>query len=247
MSSNTPDPFKSTKESEAAKKKGLGKNATIALIVVVVVVLGYFVWQWANSMAGIKREAPMINAIIPLPPPPPPPPEPETPPEPEEPQEEELIEPELDPDPTPLDEPTPVEDDTPPTPSDNTSEAMQMDSDAQAGSDAFNIAAGSGRGMAGSGGGRVGNATYSQYLGYALQKILRDDERTRMLVYRMRINLWLSDSGDISRVELINSSGDTDVDQAVVAALREVRRLDERPPPSLDMPVRIALNSRRPS
>lgn len=246
MSSNSPDPFKSSSDTKAPKK-GLGKNATIALIVVVIVVLGYVVWKWANSMAGIKREAPTINAIIPLPPPPPPPPEPETPPEPEEPQEEELVEPEPDPEPTPLDEPTPAEDDTPPTPTDSSTEAMQMDSDAQAGTDAFNISAGSGRGMAGSGGGRGGNATYSQYLGYALQKILRDDERTRMLVYRMRINLWLSDTGDINRVELVNSSGDAEIDQKVIAALREVKRLEERPPPSLDMPVRLALNSRRPS
>ena len=30
--------------------------------------------------------------------------------------------------------------------------------------------------MPGGGGGRAGNATYSQYLAYALQKILREDE-----------------------------------------------------------------------
>lgn len=244
MSSNSPDPFKSS--SEPKTRKGLGRPLTTILIVAVVALLGYFVWKWANSMAGIKREAPMINAIIPLPPPPPPPPEPETPPEPEEP-EEEVVEPDPEPDPTPLDEPTPAEDDTPPTPTDSVNEAMQMDSDAQAGSDSFNISAGSGRGMAGSGGGRAGNATYSQYLGYALQKILRDDERTRMLAYRMRINLWLSDTGDISRVELVASSGDPAIDKAVIETVQSVRKLDERPPPSLAMPIRVAVNSRRPS
>ena len=244
MTSNTPDPFKSSPP--PAPRRNAARYMKGGALVVVAAVLGYFVWKWANDMAGIKREPPQVNAIIPLPPPPPPPPEPEKPPEPEEPKEEEVVEPEPEPEPTPLEEPKPA-DETPPTPVDSTTEAMQMDSDGQAGSDAFNIAAGSGKGMGGSGSGRAGNATYSQYLGYALQKILRDDERTRMLSYRVRVNLWMTDMGEITRVELVGSSGDAEVDQAVLSALRAVPRLEERPPPSLPMPVRAALNSRRPA
>ena len=37
-------------------------------------VAAFLLWQWANDMSGIRREAPKVPTIIPLPPPPPPPP-----------------------------------------------------------------------------------------------------------------------------------------------------------------------------
>ncbi|WP_253248674.1 TonB family protein [Alcaligenes faecalis] len=157
-----------------------------------------------------------------------------------------MVEPEPEPEPTPVEEPQP-EDEAPPTPSDDLSDPMQMDSDAQAGTDSFNISAGQGRGMGGSGGGRAGNATYSQYLAYALQKILREDSRTRNLVYRVQVQLWLTEDGSITRVALSQSSGDSEIDEALVAALREVGRLSERPPASVSMPIRAQVTGRRPS
>lgn len=232
---------------EPKPKAGIPAKRILAPVIgmVAVGVLGYFIWQWANDMAGIQREAPQIATIIPLPPPPPPPPEPEQPPPEEPPPEEEVVEPEPEPeDPTPAEEPEPEE---APSPADDLSQAMEMDADAQAGSDSFNISAGKGGGMSGSGGGRVGNATYGQYMSYALQKILREDDRTRQLAYRMQVNIWLTTSGQVSRVELVRSSGDEETDAKVIAALRAVPALDERPPASLSMPIRAALNSRRPA
>jgi hypothetical protein len=41
-----------------------------------VALLGWWVWKWANDMAGIKRQVPKEPMLIPLPPPPPPPPGP---------------------------------------------------------------------------------------------------------------------------------------------------------------------------
>lgn len=258
MSSNIPDPpeRKDDREQrlsawldEPEPKRGKGVPMRVvkgAAAAVVVATLGYFVWQWANDMAGIKREAPQIATIIPLPPPPPPPPEPEEPPPEEPPPEEEVAEPEPEPEPTPAEEPEP-EEEAPPSPADDLADPMQMDADAQAGTDAFNIGAGKGSGMSGSGGGRAGNATYSQYLAYALQKILREDERTRNLTFRLHANIWLTASGQVQRVELVRSSGDAEIDQQVIAALRAVPSLDERPPASVSMPVRASLTGRRPS
>ncbi|MCO2269837.1 energy transducer TonB [Pseudomonas aeruginosa] len=165
--------------------------------------LAWLVWEWANDMSGVRREAPKVPAIIPLPPPPPPPPE--KTPEPEQPVEEEKI----------------VEPD-------------------------FNIGAGKGGGMAGSGGGRAGNASYSQYLAYAFQRLLRDNPELRNLAFRLQAEIWLSSSGDITRAELTRSSGDPETDQKVLAALRAAGRLEERPPASLTLPVRIALQGKRP-
>lgn len=258
MSSNTPEPSDRPDSSEPSLAGLIESNQSQSFVnarrvakwgalLLVLGVAGYFVWQWANSMAGMQREAPKLTMVIPLPPPPPPPPEPEKPPEPEEPKEEKVVEPEPVPEPTPVDDPKPKED-APPSPSDDLADPMQMNADAQAGNDSFNIGAGQGRGMAGGGGGgRVGNATYSQYLAYALQKILRSDDRTKNLAYRLNVDIWLNASGQVSRVELTRTSGDAEIDAKVIAALRAVPALDERPPASVVMPIRASLTSRRPT
>lgn len=49
--------------------------------------------------------------------------------------------------------------------------------------------------MAGSGGGRAGNASYSQYLAYAFQRLLRDNPELRNLAFRLQAEIWLSSSG----------------------------------------------------
>src|SRR3546814_12775131 len=102
-------------------------------------------------MAGVKREAPKLATIIPLPPPPPPPPEPEKPPEPEEPKEEEVVEPEPEPEPTPIEEPQ-HEDEAPPAPSDDLADPMQNAGEAQDGKDDLNTDACGRGGMARGGG-----------------------------------------------------------------------------------------------
>lgn len=268
MSSNTPQPPEAEKprtehgradqpgdaqtpnvwlaEPESSKKRSLAQSVKWIVGLVIVAVLGWFVYQWANDMAGVKRDAPKLTTIIPLPPPPPPPPEPEKPPEPEEPKEEEIVEPEPEPEPTPVEEPQP-KDEAPPSPADDLANPMKIDGDAQAGSDAFNIGAGAGGGMAGGGGGRAGSATYSQYLAYMFQRILREDDRTRNLVFRLNADVWLTASGQITQVKLTKSSGDKEIDDLVIAAVRAVGQLDERPPASLTMPVRVAFQGRRPN
>ncbi|WP_144637834.1 energy transducer TonB [Bordetella genomosp. 13] len=230
---------------QARRSRSAGRIVWPVVGLVVAVGLGYFIWRWANDMAGVQREAPKVAAIIPLPPPPPPPPPPEKPPE-EPPPPEEVPEPKPVEEPKPIDQPKP--DDAPPKPANDMANPMEMNTDAQSGSDAFNIGAGSGSGMSGTGGGGgAGNGTYGQYMAYMLQKLLREDERTRSLVYRLSVNVWLDTSGQITRVDMTKSSGDAEVDEKVVATLRALGRVDERPPASLPMPIRTTISSRRPS
>lgn len=120
---------------------------TWAVLAVAGAGLAWLLWQWANDMAGVRREAPKVPAIIPLPPPPPPPP-PEPPREPEPPVEEKIVEPQPVPE---AEEVKPAEE--APDPAQDLAEPMQMDGDAQAGGDSFNVGAGKGGGMAGGGGG----------------------------------------------------------------------------------------------
>ncbi|WP_434568440.1 TonB family protein [Pseudomonas sp. Z3-8] len=200
----------------------------------------WLLWQWANDMSGVRREAPKVPTIIPLPPPPPPPPE--KPKEPEPKVEEKVPEPE----PTPEPEAVKPEEEAPPSPVDDLANPMQMDGDAQAGNDAFNIGAGKGGGMAGAGGGRLGNGTYSQFLAFTFQRLLRENPDLRSLAFSLQADVWLSAVGEITRVELVKSSGNPQVDEQVIAALRAAPHLSERPPASLTLPVRLSLQGRRP-
>lgn len=203
-------------------------------------VAAWFLWQWANDMSGIRREAPKVPTIIPLPPPPPPPPE--KPPEPEKVVEEKIAEPE----PTPEPQEVKPEEEAPPSPADDLANPMQMDGDAQSGNDAFNIGAGKGGGMAGAGGGRLGNGTYSQFLAFTFQRVLRENPDLRNLAFALQTDVWLSSVGEITRVELVKSSGNPQVDEQVLAALRAAPHLSERPPASMTLPVRLSLQGRRP-
>ena len=229
-------------ESDSARAASALRWLKLAAVAVALAAAAYLLWRWANDMSGVRREPPKVSAIIrcrrlrrrrPS-------------------REatgaraaKEEQQPVPEPEPVPTPEPPKPQDEAPPRPADDLANPMQIDGDAQAGNDAFNIGAGQGKGM--SGGGGAGNATYSQYLAYALQKILREDERTRNLTFRLQANIWLTASGQVTRVELTKSSGDADVDARVVAALRAVPALDERPPASVSMPIRASLTGRRPS
>lgn len=205
-------------------------------------VAAWFLWQWANDMAGVRREEPKVPTIIPLPPPPPPPPPPPEKPKEPEPVEEKIPEPE----PTPTPEEVKPEEEAPPSPADDLANPMQIDGDAQAGNDGFNVGAGKGGGMAGAGGGGLGTGTYKQYLAATFQRALREDPELRKKAYALQVDLWLGADGQVTRAELAGSSGNPETDQQVLAALRATPRLKERMPASLTLPVRLSLKGRRP-
>ena len=201
------------------------------------------VWHLLSDTASTKRvvaDAPMLM----LPPPPPPPPEPEKLPEPEP----EKIKPVAEPEPKPVEPLEPPKDDTPPSPSKDLGDPVTMDSAGQAGNDAFGIQAGSGGGMNGTGaGGGLGSGSYARYVSSLLQQALSRDPRTRQLVFDdIQIDLWLGVDGKTTRVQLVRGTGTPDIDEAVLALLRGLDRVDEKPPASLRFPMRVSMRGRRP-
>jgi periplasmic protein TonB len=215
-----------TARTDWRKWRGRLIAAAIALAVL------YLIWMMAGHHVGERRSAPRIATITPLPPPPPPPKE-----KPPEPKKEEIKE----------DVPKPAEPLKPieaPKQAPELAKQITINGPAQAGNDSFNIGAGEGGGMVGSGGGG-GGSSYEQYLGYALQEAIQRDDRTKRLVFDVRVNLWLSPDGGISRVVLVNSTGVASTDHALVDVLRGVR-IDTPPPPNLSMPVRVAMRGYRP-
>lgn len=196
--------------------------------------LGALVWHFAGHQVGVRREAPRVPTITPLPPPPPPPKE-----KPPEPKKVEEVKQEL---PRPNEPAKPVE--APKAP--DVARQVTINGPAQAGNDSFNIGAGAGGGMVGAGGGNgVGGSSYEQYLGYALQQAIQRDERTRRLVFEVKVNLWIDPGGRIARVELLNPSGVPATDEALLEVLRGLS-IDTPPPPRMSMPVRASIRGRRP-
>lgn len=200
-----------------------------------VLVAAWLIWNFAHHQVGVRRSAPRIDTITPLPPPPPPPKE--KPPEPKKVEETQQDLPKPNAPAKPVDAPKAAPD---------VARQVTINGPAQAGNDSFNIGAGDGGGMLGSNGGNgVGGSSYEQYLGYALQEAIQRDERTRRLTFDVRANLWLSANGSVTRVELVSSSGAATTDQALLAVLRSLH-IDTPPPPNMSMPVRAAIRGRRP-
>jgi TonB family protein len=216
-------------------RRWLGPLIALAAVAALVAL----VWHLLTDTAATRREVAGPPMVMVPPPPPPPPPEPEKLPEPTP----EKIKPELrEPEPVPAEAP---KDDSPPSPNKDLGDPVTMDSAAQAGTDAFGIAAGRGGGMSGTGGG-LGAGSYSRYFSSALQQAFTRDARTRQLVFEdIRLDIWLDAEGRVTRVQLVQGTGNTQTDEAVLAMVRDFRS-DETPPPSWHSPARISIRGRRP-
>jgi len=209
----------------------------------VAAILAGLLWYLLADTASTKREVAATPMLM-LPPPPPPPPEPEKLPEPEPEIKPEVVEPE----PTPIEPLDAPPEDAPPSPSQDLGDPVTIDGAAQAGSDAFGVAAGRGGGSSGAGRGGLGNAAYSSYYSNALQRLLGRDPRTRNLAFQdIRIDFWLTADGQVAKVQLVKSSGDPEVDKAVLDVVREGDISDERPPASMRYPMRLTMKGQRPS
>ncbi|HDR8925575.1 energy transducer TonB family protein [Burkholderia vietnamiensis] len=220
--------------------KGPGRYVKPVAIALALAALAALIWHFAGDTAGVKRaSAPQVTTVIPLPPPPPPPPK-KPPPE--------KVKDEVK---TPVERPTiapkPSE---APKPSDDQPKQMTMNAPAQAGTDSFNIGAGDGSGMVGSGGGKFGNASYAQYMVYVLQRAIEQDKGVQEAGgahFAGSLNLWMDASGRITKVTIAQSTGDAKIDAAVLAAVESLGRVDEAPPPATAYPVLVRLQGRKPA
>ena len=214
-----------------------------------VLVLLLALWHLLSDTAS-QRRATAPTAVLTLPPPPPPPPEPEKLPEPEpqkvEPQMTEVA-------PQPAESSEKPMDDAPESPSETAAaqagDPVTMDAAGEAGSDGFAVGAGSGGGTSGTGGGGggLGAGSYNRYVASMLQNALARDARTRHLVFGdIRVDLWLDADGRTVRVQLVQGTGTERIDETVLAFLRELDRLDERPPASARFPIRVSMKGSRP-
>lgn len=209
-------------------REGWGSRLrALAIPGAILLVIGGIVLYFLHDTAGIRREAPPLPTLVATLPPPPPPPPPKQQPEPEKKVEEQ-----------------PKQQTEQPKTENSPPKAITESGPAQAGSDAFGIQAGSGDGNVGSGGG-FGDSNYTRYLGTALQQSIQSDDRVNHLIFTADMAVWVDANGHVTRAAVLKSTGDSKIDQDLVAVLQDMPALDEPPPPDLQFPQRIRIEGRR--
>jgi TonB family protein len=236
---------------EFVRANRVGVGAGVALITLV----GLGVrWIAATSREGPTPRKSMQYAVVNLQPPPPrtppPPPPPVTPPKVEdEPQNKRI---DLDPSQVMPDAPRPDA-------SEPAAGPLSLAAEGEGPGDAFNLAGnpggkgllsggglGDGTGTGVGGGGGTGNryAWYYARMAADLEEAFRRHKRMSTASARVELRVWTDPSGRVSRVQLIRSTGDPELDAAIQSVVG--LKLREPPPPDTPMPMIARLTARRP-
>lgn len=194
-----------------------------------------FVMGAMNSVPPPQEPVIQEISLVQPPPPPPPPPDQEEPPPPE-PEMEEAEIPEQEPmeevaEETPSDEPPPGAD-------------LGIDAEGTGAGDAFGLVGKKGgRSLIGGGGGSR-MAWYKGVIQRDLTDFLQQIDDVKSKDYSITLKLWIGSDGSVDRTELLGTTGDSGIDDAIRFALAGSFRLSESPPDDLPQPVRLKIRSR---
>ena len=134
---------------------------------------------------------------------------------------------------------------------------LSLASEATGEGDAFNLVGNpGGRGLLSGGGlgdgigGGVGSGTGDRYAWYyskiaaQLEEALRKSKRLSTAEARVELRIWSDSSGRITRVQLIRSTGNREIDEAIQSVVG--LRLRDPPPADIPMPMIARVIARRP-
>lgn len=244
-STETADNFGQRTQESFLRRHGLAGAA--GLLSVALIAGGAYLFVSGDDAPPPRRvqELTIVN-IVPPPPPPPPPQEIQPQPEPEMIEQPQMEEPEIKQE-DPQDEP----DESPPDEANNDDEPppgpLGLDQAAEGPGDQFNLAGKpGGRGILGGGGG--GGSRWGWYATIVTQQIenaLRSNEKTRHLVGQVQVRLWADGAGRVSRVQLVKSSGNTEIDAMISNQVLSGIMLREPPPADMPMPIVTRITGRR--
>lgn len=190
------------------------------------------------------RDITIIKLVQPPPPPPPPPP-----------QQQKMIEA---PKPTEADirEEQPVEKpkDAPPKEAKNDEPPpgpLSLDAKAVGPGDLFNLGGKPGGNPYGGGGGGGGGSALGRFTAIVqkqVQEALAANSKTRSAAINgVQIRIWADSTGRVNRVQLLSSTGDAEIDQAIRNEVFAGLMLREPPPPGAPMPILTRVTERHPS
>lgn len=203
----------------------------VLLILLLLALLGLVGWSLSGLFAGgpAKNKAPPKISLLPdRPPPPPPPPKPEEKrPEPPKSEQKEVR----------VDQPR----EAPPQPA----ESLKMEGAAGDGPSAFQGGTVGNEDLSRVGNDFGGNAynAYAQTVRRRVEQSLSRVNGLRGFPYRVEVRLWITPSGAVSRSELVNSSGNPEIDALLRSSLKELPPLSEQPPAGMPQPLRLRLTS----
>jgi len=228
---------------ESDRSPYLRYGAALALIAALLGSVAYYLSRHDDLPPPRQvREITIVNIIPPPPPPPPPPQMPEQ----KMIEQPKMAEPEFKED-KPIEKPVdePVKDaknSDPPGP-------LALDAKPVGPGDVFGLAGkpgGSPYGGAGGGGGsRWG--WYASIVQSQIESALRANPRTRNAVMQLQIRLWADGTGRVNRVQLVSSTGSSDLDATIRNDVLGSLMLREPPPRDMPMPMVTRVTARRPS
>ncbi len=198
-------------------------------------VVAWGAYSLLSDTKTTKKQVVQISLLKPPPPPPPPPPE-QKPPEPEVKEEVKLPEPEP--------PPEAARDEAPPP-----GEQLGLDANGSGSGDAFGLAARKGgtdiTKLGGpSGLGRSQAAWFAGLVQSHLVAQLSKEGKLRRSDYRVDLRVWFAPDGRIERFELLDSTGNKEVDEQIKLVLQSMPPLKQPPPADLPQPVKLRLTSR---
>jgi outer membrane biosynthesis protein TonB len=108
-----------------------------------------------------------------------------------------------------------------------------------------------GRGLIGGGGGGGGGSSrwgwYASIVQAQIEAALRANEKTRHAVMRIQVRLWSDGTGRINRVQLVSSTGNTELDAVIRDQVLGGLTLREPPPKEMPMPIITRVTGQSPS
>lgn len=223
------------------------KSRLVIGIMLAVVLLGgvvSFLTSGGKSSRPSAKKSDMVTITLPPPPPPPPPPKVEPPPPKDEPppDKEQMVEQE----PVPDNEPPP--DNSPPEapPSEDLGTGI-----AGNGPDMGLSRAGSGgTGKIGGTGKRGGGSKFGWYAAKVQSSIadaLRRNPATKSATMTLQIRVWPDANGRITRAQLVGTTGNPAVDQAIKDQVLTGLQLPEAPPADMPTPIVLRISARKPA
>lgn len=214
----------------AAKRKSDGKTwlQRIALGLALLLVLAGIGLALKSLMTGntSPKKAATTVKIMPDTPPPPPPPPPKEPPK-EQPKEMKV------------EQPKPQEVPQPPA------DVLKMEGAAGDGPSPFQAGTVTNEYQGGTTiGGKDQFARFIGLLKGQIESALAKDRDLAKGDYRLVVKVWIARSGKIERFQLEGSSGNTQIDGLIKAALNDIAPLSEPPPENMPQPVKLRITSR---
>jgi protein TonB len=91
---------------------------------------------------------------------------------------------------------------------------------------------------------RLALNSYANAATRALNEYLSRDKDVKRLDYKVRVEVWLTPSGQLERAVLLGSTGDAPTDEALRAALTRFPGTGQPPPPKLPQPLRVLVTNR---